>query len=346
MLPEELQKVVIGQECTIRDAMIAISSNLREIVLVIDKVECVCGVIIDGDIRRGLLRGLSMDSPVTEVMNRNFVSVGRDIDRAAVLDMMKALVIRQMPVIDSEGRFVGIHFFNDLLGTSIKPNVAVIMAGGKGTRLRPLTENCPKPMILVAGRPILERVVLHLVGYGIRKIYLSINYLGQMIESHFGDGSRFGCSIEYLREEKALGTGGALSLLPGDIDHPIVVMNGDQVTQADIGKMLEAHAREEVAAMIGIRHYQVEIPFGVVRHEGGRLIDLQEKPTLHHLVNTGIYVLSPEVISLVPTEDEFPITTLFELLLAQKKPIGVHYVEEDWIDVGRPGDLRRASGID
>lgn len=344
MLPELLQNFVIGQECTVRDAMTAINRNLREIVLIADDGERICGVVIDGDIRRGFLRGLAMDSPVTEVMNREFASVGRDVDRAAVLDMMKALVIRQMPVIDTDGKLVGLHFFNDLLGTTIKPNVAVIMAGGKGTRLRPLTENCPKPMILVAGRPILERVVLHLVGYGIRKIYLSINYLGERIESHFGDGSRFGCSIEYLREEKALGTGGALSLLPGDIEHPLVVMNGDQITQADIGKMLVVHAQKKATATIGVRHYQVEIPFGVVQQEGGKLLALQEKPTSHYLVNTGIYVINPETISLVPKDEEFPITSLFDLLLEHKMTVGVHHIEEDWIDVGRHDDLRKASG--
>ncbi len=341
---DTLNKFVIDTRETIRTAMEAINENWREVVLVADDRERVVGVVTDGDIRRGLLRGLTFDSPVSEVMNRKFISVRPDMDRAAVLDMMKSLVIRQVPVLDGDGRLVGFHFLNDLLGTSVRPNVAVIMAGGKGTRLRPLTENCPKPMIQVAGRPILERVVLHLVGYGIRKVYLSINYLGEQIENYFGDGSRFGCAIEYLREEKALGTGGALSLLPGDIEHPFVVMNGDQVTQADIGKMLDVHAREQAAATIGVRHYQVEIPFGVVIQEAGKLLALQEKPTAHYLVNTGIYVFNPDVISMVPMNEEFPITSLFDLLLIRNSCVGVHYIEEDWIDVGRHDDLRRAKG--
>ncbi|HME44441.1 MAG TPA: nucleotidyltransferase family protein [Syntrophorhabdales bacterium] len=345
MIEKQLEKFMINSTSTIRQAMESINDNWREVTLVKTDDGRIIGTITDGDIRRGLLRGLTMESPATEVMNREFVFVSPEIGRAAVLDMMKALVIRQMPIIDSYGKLVGIHFLNDLLGTEIKPNIAVIMAGGRGTRLRPLTESCPKPMIQVAGRPILERVLLHLVSYGIRKVFISINYMADKIESHFGDGSRFACSIEYLREEKALGTGGALSLLPRDIEHPIVVVNGDQLTQADIGELLKFHEQEQVIATMGVRHYQVEIPFGVVKQEGRRLLALQEKPTDHYLVNTGIYVLDSEAVSMVPDNTDFPITALFDLLVDRKKPVGVYYIEEEWIDVGRHDDLLKANGI-
>ncbi len=345
MLKKQLEKFMINAGSTIRQAMATINDNWREVTLVRADDGRIIGTITDGDIRRGLLRGLTLESPAEEVMNREFVFVSPEIGRAAVLDMMKALVLRQMPIIDSRGRLVGIHFLNDLIGTEVKPNVAVIMAGGKGTRLKPLTESCPKPMIQVAGRPILERVVLHLVSYGIRKVYISINYMGDRIESHFGDGSRFACSIEYLREETALGTGGALSLLPKDVEHPIVVMNGDQLTQADIGELLEFHEQEKVVATMGVRHYQIEIPFGVVKQEGRRLLALQEKPTDHYLVNTGIYVLNSEAVSMVPENTDFPMTALFDLLLDRNKPVGVYYIEEEWIDVGRHDDLLKANGI-
>lgn len=341
---EILKQFVVGMDAPIRKAMETINENWREVVLVADDNDRIVGVVTDGDIRRGLLRGLTLASPVGEVMNRQFVAVDPQMDRAAVLDMMKARVIRQVPVIDHNNHLVGIHFLNDLLGTSPKPNSAVIMAGGKGMRLRPLTEKCPKPMIQVAGRPILERVVLHLVGSGIRKIYLSINYLGEQIEDYFGDGKKFGCSIEYLREDRPLGTGGALSLLPPQ-KYPIVVMNGDQITQADIGKILRFHDDEGVSATLGVRHYQVEIPFGVVQQEGKRLRGFQEKPSVHYLVNTGIYVLNPDVLALVPRQKEFPITTLFDYLLVNGREIGAHHIEEDWIDVGRRDDLKTASGV-
>src|SRR6266568_1454140 len=344
MSREIMKLFVVKMDAPIRKAMKTINENWREVALVADDSDRIVGVVTDGDIRRGLLRGLTLASPVSEVMNRQFVSVEPNMDRAAVLDMMKSRVIRQVPVIDHESRLVGIHFFNDLLGISPKPNSAVIMAGGKGVRLWPLTENCPKPMIQVAGRPILERIVLHLVGYGIRKIYISINYLGEQIESYFGDGSKFGCTIEYLREDEPLGTGGALSLLPPQ-EHPFVVMNGDQITQADIAKMLNFHEEGGVDAKIGIQHYQIEIPFGVIVNEGKKLVGLQEKPTSHYLINTGIYVLNPSLPALVPSNEFFSITTLFDRLLAENRPVGVHYVDEEWIDVGRHDDLRKARGI-
>lgn len=342
---KNIEKFVISPGQTIRQAMESINNNWQEVTFVEDAAQKLIGVITDGDIRRGLLQGLSLDSPAVEVMNREFRSVSQDVDRAAVLDMMKALVIRQIPVLDEEDRLVGIHFFNELLGTKVRPNAAIVMAGGKGMRLRPFTENRPKPMILVAGRPILERVILHLVGSGIRNIFIAVNYLGYMIEEHFGDGTRFGCTIQYIRESQPLGTGGALSLLPERLSHPIVVMNGDHVTQVDINKMLEFHEREQVEATIGTQYHQVEIPYGVVEIEGSRLISLVEKPTTQFLINTGIYLLNPSVLPLIPANTEFPITELFVKLLAENRPVGVHHIEEDWIDVGRHDELRRANGV-
>ena len=202
--------IVISCDSTIRAAMEAINANSREFVLIRDHAGRIAGLITDGDIRRGLLRGLTLESSAADVMTRDFVSATPGIDRAAVLDLMKARTIRHVPVLDADRRLVAIYFLRDLIGTSEKPNIAVVMAGGKGTRLRPLTESLPKPMVEVAGRPILERVVLHLVGHGVRRVYLAVNFMAETIKRHFGDGSAFGCAIEYLHETKPLGTGGAL----------------------------------------------------------------------------------------------------------------------------------------
>lgn len=344
-MPIDLSKFVIHSGQTIRNAMECINDNWHEVALVEDPGQKIIGVITDGDVRRGLLNGLTMDSSAAEVMTKTFVSAGPDTGRTKVLEMMKARSIRHVPILDDNKRLLGIHFFEELIGTMVKPNMSIIMAGGKGIRLRPLTDNCPKPMIPVAGRPILERVILHLVGYGIRKIYLSINYLGHMIEEHFGDGSSFGCAIKYLREEKPLGTGGSLALLPEIPKHPIIVMNGDQISQVNISRFLCFHEQEKVEATIAIRPYQVEIPFGVIQMKGNRLIELQEKPTANYLINSGIYILNPSVFSLIPKDNEFPITGLFDLMLEREMPVGVHYVEEDWIDVGRYDDLKKAAGV-
>jgi len=341
---EGLDRFIVRPGHTVRDAMQTITDNWRELALVADAAQRVVGVITDGDIRRGLLAGLTLESPATAVMTRDYISVGPDADRAGVLDLMKARSIRHVPVIDGDRRLVAIHFLEALIGTAEKPNTAVIMAGGEGRRLRPLTDAVPKPMVQVAGRPILERIVLHLVGYGIRRIFISVNYLAHQIEAHFGDGSRFGCAIDYLHEREALGSGGALSLLPPDLAHPVLVMNGDLVSQFDVTRLLDFHAHEQAAATLAARHYRVDIPFGVVETRANRLCALTEKPAAHYLINSGIYVLDPAVLAMVPRDCFFPMTDLFERLLAEQRPVAVYRIEEDWIDVGRSEDLSRANG--
>ena len=345
MHDKELSRFIMSHRGTLRHAMETINDNWREVALVQDENQRIVGVVTDGDIRRGLLAGLGMDVGITDIMSRNFRHVGPHEGRAQVVDIMRALNIRQVPVMDDEGHLLSIHFLNDLIGAPVKRNVAVVMAGGKGTRLRPFTADCPKPMVKVAGRPILERIVLHLVGHGITNIFLSVNYLGEIIEEHFGTGENYGCSIKYLREDKPLGTGGSLSLLPSTPELPFVVMNGDQVTQADISKMLAFHERYAMEATIGIRPYSVDIPFGVVTTDGPRLAALIEKPVYTHMVSTGIYVLSPSVVSLIPQGVEFPITNLFHDLLSAGRAVGCHHIEEEWLDVGYPTDLYKANGV-
>ena len=339
----DLQKLVVRRRDTLLTAMRRISDNSREVALVVDDGR-LAGIITDGDIRRGILAGLGTGAPAERVMTTKYISVGPDAGRAAVLDLMRARSVRHVPVLDRRRRLIGIHFLETLLGTANKPNAAVIMAGGEGSRLRPLTERVPKPMVPVAGRPILERIVLHLVGYGIKHIYISVNYRAGVITRHFGDGRRFGCAIEYLRETRPLGTGGALSLLPRRQQHPLIVMNGDLVTQVDISRLLLFHARKKAAATLAARHYQLDIPFGVVTQRDNRLLELVEKPSSHHLINAGIYVLAPRVLPLVPANTFYPITTLFETLLARKQRVAVYPIEEDWIDVGRREELDRARG--
>jgi dTDP-glucose pyrophosphorylase len=330
---------------TIRKAMEVISANGREVVLIYDSTNRIIGLITDGDIRRGLLSGLTLESPVTSVMTKSFFAVAPEIDRAAVLDIMKARTFQHVPVLDRYGRLIGIHFLRDLIGASPKPNVAVIMAGGQGTRLRPITHKLPKPMVEVAGRPILERTVLHLIGHGIRTIYLSVNYMSEVIERHFGDGAAFGCSIRYLRESSPLGTAGALSLLPSRPEQPFLVLNGDLITNVDISAMINRHVQDQHVATVGVGPYQVQIPFGAVTEREGLLVALEEKPTINIRVNRGIYVLDPIALNYVPVSRECHMTQVLDALLAAKKLVGVFFFDDSWLDVGLPEDLRRARGL-
>jgi dTDP-glucose pyrophosphorylase len=324
--------------------MTLLDANAREIELVRDPQGCISGLITDGDIRRGLLAGATLQSPVTAIMHRDFFAVGPEIDRAAVLDTMKARMFQHVPVLDGERRLVAVHFLRDLIGATPKPNHAVVMVGGQGTRLRPVTEAVPKPMVEVAGRPILERVILHLVGHGIHNIHLAVNYKAKIIEQHFGDGDAFGCNIEYLRETMPLGTAGALSLLPLRPEHPFFVLNGDLVTDIDLTAMLSAHVQNNHSATMGVGSYQVQIPFGTVTTRDGQLVSIEEKPIASFLVNRGIYTLDPSVLDYVPKDSEFLMTALFEMLLDAKRSVGIYEFQNYWHDVGVPDDLRRVRG--
>lgn len=326
--------------------MRAINSGAINIAFVGDESGRIVGTLSDGDVRRAILGGADLNtSRISDVMRGSFTSVGVDAGRAEVLDLMRALYISAVPVLDESRRLVSIHLLRELLGSTARENWAVVLAGGQGVRLRPLTENIPKPMLPVAGRPILERLVLHLVGYGVGRVYISVNYLAHIIEDHFGDGSRFGCEIHYLREDRPLGTGGPLSLLPEEPTAPVIVMNGDLVTQANLGALLDFHAQGNYAATIGVRPYRVEVPFGVADVEEGTLVRLQEKPTYTMLVNAGIYGLSPEAIRLIPKATEFPITELFGKCQEKSLRVGAHVVEDEWADIGRPDELKRARGL-
>ena len=341
----DLARLTVPAGSTILDALKAIEAGGEAITFVVDPDQRVVGCLTDGDIRRAILRGASLEDRVLpQVMRRDFTTATPADGRAEVLDLMRARQIERIPVVGPDGRLSGLHTIRQLVSNAERPNRVVILAGGKGTRLYPLTEQMPKPMVTVAGRPILERLILHLMSCGLRRFSISVNYLGHVIEEHFGDGAQLGCEIDYLRESEPLGTGGPLSLLPRQ-DLPVVVLNGDLVTQCDVGDLLDVHARGRYAATLGIRPYAIEVPFGVAEVEGERLLGLREKPTERTLINAGIYVLSPEAIAVVPSGTEYPITALFEQLLAEGQAVGAHVLEAEWLDIGRHDELRRARGV-
>lgn len=339
------QRLCVAADATLLDALRTIDSGGEAIVFVCDVGGRVVGSLTDGDVRRAILKGASLEARcLPGTMRRDFVWVGPDTGRAEVLDLMRARQIGQIPVLDEQGRLIGIHTVGALLTPRERPHPVVIMAGGRGTRLYPLTETLPKPMLKVAGRPILERLILHLMGCGFRQFHIAVNYLAEVIEDHFGDGSRFGCAITYLREERPLGTGGPLSLLDPLPELPLVAVNGDLVTQCDVGGLLDFHTQGGHAATFGVRPYHVSVPFGVAEVSGTKLIRIREKPTEQLLINAGIYALSPSALRLVPRGEDYPITELFNRCIAEGMTVGAYLVEDDWIDVGRPDDLRRAQG--
>jgi dTDP-glucose pyrophosphorylase len=340
---EILRPSCLFHGATLSDAIRALNGPAEGMAVVLDGHGKVAGVVTDGDVRRALMKESRLDAPLDPFVRRDFLYVSEKDSREQILDLMQVKKIKHLPVLDTEGRLVGIHELHTIFGVEELPNSAVIMAGGRGERLRPLTEHLPKPMIKVAGRPILERLILHLVGCGITRIYLSVNYLADVIERHFGNGCRFGCKIDYLREDEHLGTGGALSLLPTLPSEPLLVLNGDLVTEVDFASMLHFHSAHHAAATIGYRPYSHQIPFGCMDLDGETVADIQEKPIIERCVSAGVYVLSPSAVELVPRK-HYAITELFQKLLQRGDKVAAYEITTDWADVGQHKDLSRARG--
>lgn len=334
---------MVGPMDPIVQGMKVLDAAGLEIVLVVENSRLV-GLMTDGDLRRALLSGLGFDGPVGKAMQTKFTWVPPEMNRAEVLDIMKARGFKQIPILGPDMELHGLHTIDDLLGTKPRENAALILCGGFGTRLHPITATIPKPMILVAGRPILERLVLHLVGSGFRKIYLATHYLSEIIESHFGDGEKFGCSIEYIKETVPMGTGGALGLLPSSITTPLLVMNGDLVTNFDAGRMIDHHTGSGNMVTVGYSTHIHEVPFGVLDLEGDRICGWQEKPRVSFPVSAGVYVIDPTIPPRLRSLGPTPITWVVENCLSLGEPVGVFPIGDDWVDVGRHEELKKARG--
>jgi dTDP-glucose pyrophosphorylase len=339
-----MKQYCISRDVSLIECLRIMDMSGTGIALSVDSEYRLIGTISDGDIRRALLKGCSLDSPVFPHINQNCFSVLPTVPRVEVLDIMQARRFEQVPIVDEQGKVVGLHLLHDLIGKIARANWAVVMAGGKGVRLLPLTENIPKPMIKVAGRPILERIILHLVSYGIRRIFLSVNHLAQVIEDYFEDGTKYGATIGYLREDEPLGSGGAISLLPEFPEQALLVLNGDLIVEANFTDMFEFHEQNHFYATMGIYSYFHQVPYGCAEIQNSRLSSLEEKPVLEKMVNAGIYILSPQAVSDIPKKTFFPMTMLFEEALKNNLVCGTFSIEKEWLDIGSPQQLRKARG--
>jgi dTDP-glucose pyrophosphorylase len=344
-LSGRLRAICMGRDADLRAALTAIDRGGLEIAFILDESGRVLGTVTDGDVRRALLVGSTLAEPITNIMSRTFYSVtASGSHRALAFDAMVAHGIKQVPVLDEDGILVGLHIIDEYLQRDPVPNWGVVLSGGKGTRLRSITEHVPKPMLMVAGRPILERLVLDLVGAGIRTIFLAVNYKSEVVKDHFGDGSHHGCDIRYLEETEPLGTGGPLSLLPEVPQDPIIHMNGDLVGDFQFRNLLNFHSDGGHDMTIGVGLHRYVVPFGVVDREDGRVTSIREKPPKDWWINYGVYVLSPEILGLVPPNVEYPVTDLIQLCIDSERSVGAFELSGEWRDVGRPEDLTAARG--
>lgn len=334
---------------TLRDVMTALDRHGHKAVVLVSASRALSGLVTDGDVRRALLGGATLDEPALPHASRTPTVVPDGAHRAHVLDLMRGLHIEQIPVVDGSGRVVGLHTLQEVVGAPLLPNAAVVMAGGRGSRLGALTQATPKPLMRVAGRPIIEWIILNLVSSGIRDIYVSVNYLADQIEEALGDGSRLGCTVRYLREQidSPLGTAGSLSILraQGRPEYPIVVTNGDLMVQFDVADLVRAHDERSAAVTVVTRAYRHEVPFGVVeRGTDLGVAALTEKPVIDLEVNAGIYVVSPEALDLVPDAAPSTMPELVEQCIDKGWTVSAWTLSSDWIDVGTPRDLAKAQG--
>jgi dTDP-glucose pyrophosphorylase len=337
------RSVVLPLNSTIKEAIAKLNETGLQILLVLDKNDVLLGTVTDGDIRRGLLRELGLNEPIENVMRSNALVVPPDMSREMVIQLMHANRLHQMPVVDLNHKVVGLHFWDEITSLAERPNLMVIMAGGLGTRLRPQTETCPKPMLPVAGKPILEHIIERAKTEGFNRFIISVQYLGHMIEKYFGYGERFGIQIDYLREIVPLGTAGALGLLNPRPDQPFVVTNGDVLSDIKYGELLDFHLRHDALATMAVRLHEWQHPFGVVHIQGVDIVGFDEKPISRTHINAGIYALSPEALNSMLANGHCDMPTLFEQLQAEGKRTVAYPMHEPWLDVGRPDDLNRAN---
>lgn len=342
ILLHDCRKALVRSGATLDTIIQCLDQSTLQIALVISPDGLLEGTVTDGDVRRALLRGGNMRTPVENIMSRKSLVVPPDLHREAVLHLMRVNKIHQIPVVDEARRLVGLHVWSEVAGERKHANLFVIMAGGRGTRLRPHTENCPKPMLEVAGKPMLEHIITKAKGEGFARFVLAIHYLGHMVEEYFQDGGRWEVSIEYLREPEPRGTAGALALLGEPPADALVVTNGDVLLEANYAAMLDYHRTHTADATMAVRIHEWSHPYGVVRTSGVEITGFEEKPVQRTQINAGVYVLEPAVLRHVPPETYCDMPALFAAL----KPNGlrgvVYPLHESWLDVGRLPDLEQA----
>ncbi|GAB6052560.1 nucleotidyltransferase family protein [Magnetospira thiophila] len=340
---KDWRDTIVASGTPIQEAIRILDETAAQICLVVDGEDRLLGTVTDGDIRRGLLRAVQLSEPVERVMKRDFVASLASEDKSDRIKAMVSMKVHQLPIIDPRGRIVGLEILDKLVAQTVQhDNWVLLMAGGLGTRLHPLTHTKPKPLIEVGGKPILETILAQFVRQGFHRFFISVNYRREMIKSHFGDGERWGAEILYLDEPEALGTAGALGLVPEVPDKPMIVMNGDLLTKVNFEALLDFHRQSGAHATMAVREYDFQVPFGVVDLADDRITDIIEKPVHRFLVNAGLYVIAPEVLSEIPGSERFDMPDLFRKLIAQNHSTKVFPIREYWLDIGRSVDLDRA----
>jgi len=340
---KDWKRTLVKKTDPVRKAVAIIDEGALQLAIVVDDGMKLQGIITDGDIRRGLLHGKTMDSLVQEVMNANPLTMPENVPAGRAMLMMKRKMLRHLPVVDGAGRVVGLHHLEELLSMGRRDNWVVLMAGGMGTRLRPLTESCPKPLLEVGGKPIISTIIESFLESGFDKFFVSVNYQAEKIEKYVSETFDDYAEVRFIREPLKMGTAGALSLLPETPEAPFFVMNSDLLTNVNYGDIMKSHLASGAFATMCIREYSIEIPYGVVNANGGMVKTIEEKPTHGFFINCGIYILEPGALQFLKPGDPRDMTELMLMLLDAEKRISAFQISDYWLDIGHHSEFTRAN---
>lgn len=334
--------LLTSPKITIKEALQLLGDTAKQILFVVNNERKLLGTVTDGDIRRGLLMNIPLAATIDLVMNRSPKTILKGKSREHIFRYMQAVSVRSLPVLDENGCLVEVISTEDIIYTAKRDNIVVLMAGGLGTRLRPLTNDCPKPLLKIGEKPILETIINGLIDSGFHHFYIAVNYKAEMIEEYFGDGSKWGIEIQYIHENKRMGTAGALYFLPEKPAESIIVMNGDLLTKIDFGALIDSHNSKKASATMAVREYSYQVPYGVINCKGDHIVSIEEKPEQSYFVNAGIYVLSPESVAKVDKEEFYDMPDLFNDVIKDGGKAVIYPVREYWLDIGRLSDFQRA----
>ena len=340
---KNIKNIKLRQNATIKEALGIMDSGAMQIALVVDDKDKLLGTLTDGDIRRGILRGLDLDSSIETIVFKEPAVAKISSTKEEILKIALSKKLHQIPIVDDNGIVLDLKEIEELVEPKIKTNRVILMVGGLGTRLRPLTQDTPKPMLKVGNKPILQTIVEKFAEYGFANITMCVNFNASIIRDYFGDGKEFGVNIDYVLEQKRMGTAGALSLLKERPSEPFFVMNGDLLTNVNFEHIFNYHMLNKATATMCVREYDYEVPYGVVKMNDNKIIEIAEKPVQKFFVSAGIYMLSPEILDLIPKNEFYDMPALFEKLIKLSKNVISFPIREYWLDIGRMEEYQRAN---
>ena len=340
---KSIENLTLYKNSSIKNALNIINKGRMQIALVINESNKLIGTITDGDIRRGLLEGFNLDNSIENIFFKN-PTVAKVCDtKEQILKIALSNKVHRIPIIDENNNIIGIEEIEELIKPKKKTNKVILMVGGLGTRLRPLTEKTPKPMLKVGNKPILQTIVEKFVEYGYTNIIMCVNYKSHIIQNYFGDGNKFGAEIDYILEEERMGTAGALSLLKEKPTEAFFVMNGDLLTNVNFEHLHDYHISNSSMGTMCVREYDFQVPYGVVNMRDGKIESIEEKPIHKFFVSAGIYMLSPNILDYIPKNEFFDMPTLFEKLIQEKKNAISFPLREYWLDIGKMEEYHKAN---